>query len=259
MSLPSISIEELIATIRKTGLPTILVEGENDANIYRWIESQIGTFNGNILPCGGRTVILELYKRKKEFNNSKVIFLADKDMWLFTGTPKEFDEIIWTEGYSIENDLFTGGYSVERLLDDQEKVDLSKIIHSVARWFAFEVEKYKTTEKPLQSYNIGKMLDSEYSLRDKFLEEINFSEANAETFSLIFTDYTLKIRGKTLHSIYVHLLSSPKRKSKFSYENVIELCLKSDNGNFKLNDLVLLIKYRLANWQNIRNVAAGEA
>ena len=36
-----------------------------------------------------------------------VIFVADQDMWFFTGIPEKYrDTIIFTRGYSLENDLY---------------------------------------------------------------------------------------------------------------------------------------------------------
>lgn len=256
--MPPLTTDELISTIKRSSLPTILVEGESDATIYRWIEDEIGTFKGNILPCGGRSVVLELYRRRSEFRESQVIFLADKDMWLFTSVPLEYKEIIWTNGYSIENDLFTGGFSIECLFDKNEREDFMEMINSISRWFAFEVEKFKRGEYP-HFHNPTRILDSNLKLGENFLKEINFLEPCEELVEDIRRDYTIKIRGKTLLSLYVWILSNRKRKSKYGYENVIELCLKNNIEKSKLNDLVTSIKFKLANYYTHQSVAASNS
>jgi hypothetical protein len=258
MPLPPLTTDELISTIKRSSLPTILVEGKSDASIYRWIEDEIGTFNGNILPCGGRNVVLELYRRRGEFRGSKVIFLADKDMWLFTSVPMEYDGVIWTNGYSIENDLFTGGFAIECLFDKNEREDFKQMLNSISRWFAFEVEKFKRGGIP-QFHKPARILDNNLKLCENFLKDINFSEPNVGLVEDIRKDYTIKIRGKTLLSLYVYILSNPKRKSKYGYENIIELYLKNNIEKSKLNDLVTLLKLKLANWYNYQSAAASKA
>lgn len=258
MSLPRLSIDELIATIKRSNLPTILVEGKSDASIYRWIEESIGTFNGNIIPCGGKDVVFELYRRRNEFKESKVLFLADKDMWLFTALPGEYDDIIWTNGYSIENDLFSGGYSIERLFDKDEKKEFDKTLKSISKWFAFEVEKFIKGEQP-QFYHPSQMLGINLELREEFLESISYSEPNADLVEDIQKNYKVKLRGKTLLELYAYMLSNPRRKPKYGKDNVIDLCLRNGVEKSKLNDIVSLIKIRLSNWYISKGAAVSRA
>lgn len=250
MPLPRLSIDELINTIKRSNIPTILVEGESDASIYRWIENKLGTFNGNILVCGGKKVILELYKRRNEFIGSKVIFLADKDMWLFTSVPTEYDEIIWTNGYSIENDLFTGDYSIELLFDEEERMNFNQMLAAITKWFAFEVEKFKRGGTP-QFYHPQRILDANLELNEDFLRHIKYIEPNIDIVEDIRKNYTIKLRGKTLLELYAFILGAPKRKSKYEKNNIIELCLKYGAEKSKLFDIVTKIKLKFAIAQGV--------
>jgi hypothetical protein len=64
-------------------------------------------------------------------------------MWIFTTIPAEYsDNIVWTTGYSIENDLYAGA-NIERLLNSREKNGYNELVKNVTKWFAFEVEQYR--------------------------------------------------------------------------------------------------------------------
>ena len=123
MPVPSPTVEELVAALRRSALPTVLVEGQEDIRIYRWLEARLGNRAANVLPTGGRENLLSIYAKRHEFADLPVAFVADKDMWLFSGVPSDYEEVIWTEGYSIENDLYTDAERenlLENLLDTEE-------------------------------------------------------------------------------------------------------------------------------------------
>ena len=56
--------------------------------------------------------------------------MADKDLWLFSGIPPDYPDIIWTEGYSIENDLYAGA-SLEDLLNADEVDEHGQVLDSI--------------------------------------------------------------------------------------------------------------------------------
>lgn len=245
MPIPPPTADEIIATLKNSELPSILVEGTSDASIYRWIENQVGTFSGNIIPCGGRSVVLEIYNRRNEIHNPYVIFLADRDMWLFTKVPVEYDSVIWTEGYSIENDLLAGTPFFLELFSSQEKMDFEKIVLSVSKWFSFQVEKFRENNEPLTCYNSQELLDERFALRNEFLEKINYVEPRAETLAEVHGNFLLKVRGKTMLAVLAHILSNPRRKSKYSKENIVELSLTITNGAPYITQIVSKIRYYL--------------
>ena len=93
-----LTVDEIIATLQRTSLTTVLVEGTDDVMIYRWIEDEIGITKANFMPCGGRRNLIEIFERRSEYPNVKVIYVADKDSYIYTSTPEEYNEIIWTNG-----------------------------------------------------------------------------------------------------------------------------------------------------------------
>ena len=113
--------DELISSIKRSALINVLIEGPDDVMIYEHLREKI-TLDISILPCGGRSTLIEIYKRKSEFSDKKVVFIADQDVWIFGEKPADYEDIIFTSGYSIENDLFDFGQSlILKLLNVDEK------------------------------------------------------------------------------------------------------------------------------------------
>ena len=96
----------LVGMLHNSQLPTVIVEGKDDHQIYQWVERCAGSQKANVLPVGGKETLLAVYKRRNEFAHLPVAFVADRDLWLFSGIPPDYPDVIWTEGYSIENDLY---------------------------------------------------------------------------------------------------------------------------------------------------------
>ena len=111
-----LTVDEIVNTLKRSSLTTVLVEGKDDILIYRWIEDEIGIVNANFLPCGGRDKLLQVYERRHEFADLKTIFVADRDAYVYINPPVNYNDIIWTNGYSIENDLYFGR-KIELLLE----------------------------------------------------------------------------------------------------------------------------------------------
>ena len=139
-------------------MPTLLVEGEDDALIYRWLENQLGIFAGSILICSGRDVLVSIYRQRASFPHSKIAWLADQDMWLFTSPPAELAGMILTTGYSIENDLYAGS-EIESLLEPAERSQHSVSLQLVCRWFAFEVLENQAGRDGHVKHHINRVID----------------------------------------------------------------------------------------------------
>ena len=107
-------------------LATVVVEGENDTTIYNWIEKLLVSHAGshlNIVPlrAGNRSNLLEIYNRRDEFSSRiPVAFLADLDYQVLadpTRMLRYYPDIIWTTGYSLENDLYTDANATNLIPD----------------------------------------------------------------------------------------------------------------------------------------------
>ena len=89
----------------------LIVEGKTDKRIYWWVRDRFGTGNARVFDARGIDELLNIYNQKTTlFQNRGVAaaFMADRDLErLFCINPQP-EDIIWTEGYCIENDLYEG-------------------------------------------------------------------------------------------------------------------------------------------------------
>jgi len=240
MSLPTYNVDEIVTILKGTNIPTVLVEGKDDINVFRLIEERVAYSAKEIdfIPCGGKETLFNVYKRKNEFSSKKVAFLADRDMNLFKDKNTHFKEIIWTKGYCIENDIFAGS-NLLKFLSTQERSEFEATVKEICRWFAFEVEKYFRSEEFIVRYSIYEICrDQPSKLCSKFLVEIGFKEPDGELLNDIILNYKLKLRGKQIFQVLVRILATKDRYSSFSKDNLIEIALRVNQKNIYINILI---------------------
>ena len=225
----NLSEDEMVSYLKRTLSPTILVEGNDELSIYnRYLQDKINVEDISILTCDGRAKLLNVFKRRAEFKNTKVVFVADKDMWFFTGIPEEYDnKVVFTDGYSLENDLYIESF-FNRLLDANEARNFDNLIKELSIWFAFEVNRYKEIDQAWCDRDVNQICPEKF-LSESFKESINFVEPPAYIVESVYSEYTRALRGKNLFQALVRFLSHKNRKSKFSRENLIEMGAKFPN------------------------------
>ncbi len=172
----------LVALLRSSQLPTLIVERDDDVRMYsRWIEQHLfDTYRVDVLPANGKGNLLSLYERRNEFADLPVVFLANRGIWLFSGIPEGYEDIICTQGYSIENDVYLIG-GVEKLLDSTRASEHWLVRESIIRWFAFEIEKLIR-----QTFSEGNLSSEALIPNDDF--ELEASEGNLSLEALIPND-----------------------------------------------------------------------
>ena len=226
MPLPSPTVDEMVAVLRRSTLPTVLVEGQDDMRIYRWVEERLGSQTANVLPTGGRPNLLSVYERRNEFSNLPVAFVADRDMWLFSGVPSEYDGVIWTEGYSIENDLYAGS-ELENLMDAEEAEEHQQLLDAFVEWFAFEVERHLAGEDFEVAHHCNRVVPlGQTKMDEDFGKSRGFRPPGAEIHQQIRRGYQLQLRGRSLFEMLVRFLSAPARDSKHSIHGLYEIAFK---------------------------------
>lgn len=240
MTIPSLTVDELLTTINRTSLPTIIVEGSDDVAIYRWIEKQILRKNADVIQCGGRKKLIAVYERRHEIKkNISIVFLADKDMWIYKGVPTEYKSIIFTRGYSLENDLIEGSLNVVlKLLNEDELMNLKQIYNEIIPWYTREVCRYMEGNSFKLNYSIYQLLDiHKLELKDDFPCYSENNPSQIKIASFIKENKELHIRGKNLLDIFLFILQSEKRVVKYSKESLIDIIMR-----FSLNDNINLLK-----------------
>ncbi|MGI4823625.1 MAG: DUF4435 domain-containing protein [Janthinobacterium lividum] len=245
MTKSPLSVDEIVSLLSKTSIPTLLVEGTDDFFIYRWIESKLSQFGIDILPCSGRDPLLKVYSRRAEYAQSNVAFIADRDMWLFTSIPPEYQDIIWTDGYSIENDLYEPS-KLDDLLLPSESSNMQLLLSELTNWFAFEVEEFRSNRAAHVATHPNKIVKLETTqLCADFCIERGYIEPSLQTIEEIAANYRLKIRGKNLFQLLVRYLSASSRNPKYSIAQLIDIALRMSDNNPRLNRIMLEAQVQL--------------
>ena len=250
------TVDEIVATLKRSSLPTILVEGKDDMIVYRQMERFFGTTKVNFMPCGGRGTLLKVFERRGEFSNIITFFIADKDMWVFETTPIEYNEVLFTTGYSLENDLYMDGkYLLDGLLDTNELVTKSDILKNIVEWYAFETEAYFNGNAPefakISFLNENIMAKNSAKFTTDFLKKCNFKKPNERLYHDILENYDIKLRGKFIFQIYIKIFLHFRKINNndaivFSDTQLYELCyregVKTSNQNTCMQRIMSAIK-----------------
>ena len=186
-------VDFVLHTLRTSDLPTVVVEGEHDKQIYRWLEDILDTPHVNLLSAKGRPNLLKVFEKREKFEDRlPVVFMADLDKWVFSGSPLVYSDIIWTQGYSIENDLYSDG-NPETLIPSDKAAQHSCELNNAIQKFAREVALWEAGRIP--TANINKLV---------------------EAYQKIIEDKPeLRLRGKTLFELLLPVCGA---------RNHLELC-----------------------------------
>ena len=216
----------LVGMLHNSRLPTVIVEGKDDHQIYQWVERCAGSQKANVLPVGGKETLLAVYKRRSEFAHLPVAFVADRDLWLFSGIPPDYPDIIWTEGYSIENDLYADA-DLENLLDTDEVDEHQQVRDIIIEWFAFEVEEHLAGREARVATHPNRVVPpGETEMDQGFRTRRGFRPPNQILHQRIKNAYQFQLRGKTLFQVLVRFLSASNRASKHSIFGLYEIAVK---------------------------------
>jgi hypothetical protein len=225
--------ETVGGVLRDIDSPTLVVEGPDDVTIYRWIVETY--FNGEIklVPVGGRSEVEKIYKNvyanRHKYPFVPIVFIADKDMDVFSKPPLSHKDIIWTEGYSIENDLYTVGEAeLRKLLKGVEPELYQKVLNTIIEWFAFEVQQYKSGRPINISAKLKNIVPigadtppTEIKMGHKFRETrgLNppekFCVPDKAIHKEVKDGYRRKLRGKYLFDVLVRYLNYQGREPQY--------------------------------------------
>lgn len=221
-----VSVEETIALLKKTKLPTIIVEGADDMIVYRHLEENLSAIGVSVLPVGGRKNVLDIFSRRGELPNFvKITFIADQDIWVNTGIPPEYndDRLIFTNGYSIENDIYIDG-ELWKLLQKEELTKFEAEVSAFLRWYALALFRH------LQS-----VCDAIKSHPDHVLNPTHQSDLLSlragesypeELHESLSKDYQRVLRGKSLMALLIRQTSYKGREPHHNSKALMEVVAK---------------------------------
>ncbi|WP_347554850.1 DUF4435 domain-containing protein [Robbsia sp. KACC 23696] len=217
---PRLTVDEIFELLKRTSLPTVLVEGRDDIIFYRAVEHELQKFDVDMLPAGNKEAVLNLKQKIKTASISvPIIFIVDKDLWVHEGDVVQDSSLITTSGYSIENDLFIDG-DLESLLTPPENGKFKLEMHKFIHWYALAVARYRSGSHTTFRTHPGKLLDDE----DFFSSEttLHENELYPEEFRKeIEFNYAHTLRGKSLFALLLRQLSATKRDIKFSSKQLM--------------------------------------
>lgn len=227
------TVDEIIAYLNHSSIPTLLVEGKDDHQIYRWLEEKLEDLDLDILQCGGRKALLELYDEKHRIRKKDILFLADLDLWLFSGVPIKYKNIIFTTGYSIENDIFSSAKEIlESLISTAKIANYHKAVDELSKWYSFEVDEHLNSRPYVLKVSPKRVLDNKtYDLSRDFTDERNYQLNNHQLYQDIKNNYDLKIRGKNLLDLWEWFVEDKSLKRDTMFEILFKLM---NENNFVL-------------------------
>ena len=227
--------EEIFALVKNSGKFNIVVEGTTDHEIYDNLTTSLGINDLDYYEAGCREEVFKVYRlikdARKEGKISKVdvAFIADQDSWVFLDKkPPEgyedicIDEIIWTEGYSIENDLYIEAQLKQFVTKDLEDC-YDDTLDAICTWYAFEVVNWDRKQALPVAKHLEEIIPQGYSdLKCELLEELKRKGFDPTCKELeqkkweIKNDYAKLIRGKTLFQLIQRFLKKRALPANYS-------------------------------------------
>ncbi|WP_454190304.1 hypothetical protein [Paenibacillus sp. Marseille-Q7038] len=135
---------------------------------------------------------MQIYERRNEINQNKsVTFFCDQDMWVFTGIPVEYAELLVTEGYSIENDIFRHSKNdvIGKLMTKSEYELFTQIINEVVQWFAYECDLHISGGNCNINVHLNEVVcEKTQRLISDFLTKKEFKAPSTELLSKVSSD-----------------------------------------------------------------------
>lgn len=197
------TVEELVALLKKTSLPTVVCEGSDDLIVYRRLEERLSHIGVSVLPAGGRENVLQIFERRSEIPSSvRLAFIADRDTWINTAVPAAYVAplLCLTSGYSIENDVIADG-KLEDLLVGAEVATYKAQLRDFLDWYALALSRHLTNPSdPIAHHPEYVLKPAERPALMALRPGESYPTALRTTLS---TQYGMLVRGKSLLSLLV--------------------------------------------------------
>lgn len=183
---------------------------------------------GDLLPVGGKANVLALREEAGSFTCPRVAFLVDRDLWTLSGTPDVYvvDNLIITDGYSIENDLLRD-CNAENLLDDGQLEDYHEDLKLIISWYASGV----TARLQGVGFDFDRSLDkilsrAEHALTPEASIDLAMFEPDPALVEQISSDHQRFLRGKTWLKLLARYLTA-RGRIQHSTTALLDMGLKS--------------------------------
>jgi len=192
------TVDEIIALLKKTDLPTVVCEGSDDLIVYRRFEEHLSHIGVSILPAGGRENVLEVFERRGEIPTSvRLAFIADRDTWVNTEIPTAYvaPALCLTSGYSIENDVIADG-NLEGLLVGSEVTSYKAELEEFLDWYALALSRHLANPSDSISNHPDHVLDA--TAKPALIALRPGEMYPVELRAALSSHYGMLVRGKSL-------------------------------------------------------------
>lgn len=207
-----ITPDEIVAALKRSSLSTVVVEGDDDIIVYRKLENELAKFDVDVIVAKGRNTLIEVFRRRAEINNGqKIAFIADRDQWVFAAVPEEFlyKELLFTDGYSIENDVYRDG-KLHAYMDAAESTQFKNEIDKVIECYALAMSRMLKNQEGRVAVHPNMILDD--AMQCAQLLQLEPGETYPTALrNQIAANYERLLRGKTLMGVLMRQLSRPGR------------------------------------------------
>ncbi|MDT0357832.1 DUF4435 domain-containing protein [Herbaspirillum huttiense F1] len=214
-----LTIDEIISTINRSNLPTVLIEGKDDAIVYRKLEEDCADLNLSIFPAGGRNKVLQVFDRRNELKNPDLIaYIVDRDYWIYSTVPAEYicERLVVTAGYSIENEVIVDG-EVLMMMTPDERERFYDELRKFIKWYSLALHRNLSGDKQVK-----------YDLHPDQILKLDLANNNhAEIYpedlhNLLTENYLTHLRGKSLLALMLRQLSYARRQSRHNDKQIME-------------------------------------
>jgi hypothetical protein len=227
------TVDEIIAALKKSSLPTIVVEGGDDIIVYRRLEERLAAIGISVFPAGGRPGLLAIFNRRAEIGDSiRVAFIADKDTWMYTGVPEEYQKnsLVLTAGYSIENDVFVDGKLLS-LLTATEATAFRKDLSEFVRWYALALSRHLNDASESIAHHPSRILDA--GALETLCAPRNAEQFPQGLYDDILQNFEEKLRGKSLMALLMRRTSKRNDGTAHSPLTLMDAVAANPGANLK--------------------------
>jgi hypothetical protein len=215
------TVDEIVATLKHSDMPTLVVEGDDDVIVFRRLEEGTENLRLSVLQVGGRKALLQIFARIDEIGNKKLFFIADLDLWVLSGVPAEYlsNKLTFTEGYALENDAFHDT-EYDKLLYPEERAIYETELSCFLRWYSLAVSRHLTDPSLGFKNNASEILNDEEH-RAQLMQLRDNEVYPEELFARIAAEPERIVRGKSLMQVFARRMNA-RLQAKHNVHTMLE-------------------------------------
>jgi hypothetical protein len=215
-----ITVDEAIATLKRSSWPTAIIEGKDDTIIFRRLEDLFVDEMISVLPVGGRDKVLAIFERRAEIDRTgDIAFVTDQDSWCVSGVPVAYqsDCLLLTNGYSIENDVICDG-DLLGLMTAAERSDFERELQVFLRWYALAFSRFMKGDGEVIKTHPNEVLGAAGAK-----VELSAGEVYPDDLLQLLREQPIQlVRGKSLFGLLMRRLSYGGRTVRHNHKALME-------------------------------------